>query len=246
MSNTIRLSQRLQAVASLVSRDRILADVGTDHGYVPIYLIQQGKIKRAVAMDIRKGPLARAQEHISRYGMGAYIQTRCSDGVEALTPGEADSILIAGMGGGLVIHILEDGGEVCRAARELILQPQSELAAVRRYLNEHGYVTDAEDMVFEDGKYYPMMRVHYDAQAKKAEPGAEQQMYFLYGEGLLRSQHPVLLRYLKKERETCRNILEKLKQQPDSEKIAERIRDMEEKTAYNKAALDLFGAEEQR
>ena len=101
----IKISERLMTVASLVSRDHVLADVGTDHGYVPIYLILQGKIKKAIAMDINRGPLERAREHISLYGMGDYIETRLSDGVEALALGEADSILIAGMGGGLVIRI---------------------------------------------------------------------------------------------------------------------------------------------
>ena len=95
--------------------------------------------------------------------MDAYIQTRLSDGVAALEKGEADSILVAGMGGGLVMHILEEGKAVCQAADELVLQPQSELCSVREYLDENGYETDAECMVFEDGKYYPMMRVHYQA-----------------------------------------------------------------------------------
>lgn len=96
------------------------------------------------------------------YGMEDYIQTRLSDGVAALKPGEADTILIAGMGGGLVKHILESGRVICEQAHGLVLQPQSELPKVRRFLMENGYVTEREEMVMEDGKYYPMMRVHFD------------------------------------------------------------------------------------
>ena len=156
-----RLSERLRAVADLVGEGLVLADVGTDHGYVPVYLCQQRRIPRAIAMDIRPGPLARAREHILQYGLQAYIETRLSDGVGALSPGEADAIVIAGMGGGLAVRILSDGQEVCHVAKELILQPQSELYRVRSYLAEHGYAVDAEEMVAEDGKFYPMMRVHW-------------------------------------------------------------------------------------
>ena len=134
----VKLSNRLLSVASFVTEGNVLADVGTDHGYIPIYLMQEGRIERAIAMDINAGPLERAKEHITQYGLETYIETRLSDGVAALTPGEADSILIAGMGGGLVLHILEEGETVCRQAKELILQPQSEIERVRVWLYNAG------------------------------------------------------------------------------------------------------------
>ena len=149
----------MKAVAAMVTSGGVLADVGTDHGYIPIALIQRQKIKSAIAMDINKGPLARAQDNIASARLGDYIQTRLSDGVAALGEGEADSILIAGMGGELVIHILSEGEKVCKAASELILQPQSDIRKVREYLRLHHYKIVDEDMICEDGKYYPMMRV---------------------------------------------------------------------------------------
>ena len=103
----VKLSQRLTHLADMVQEGAILADVGTDHGYLPIYLLLTGKIQRAFAMDIRKGPLLRAKEHTKAYGLGDYITLRISDGVKALAPKEADSILIAGMGGGVMLHILQ-------------------------------------------------------------------------------------------------------------------------------------------
>ena len=114
-------------MASMVTTGGILADIGTDHAYVPIALVQRQKIKGAIAMDINEGPLARAQEHIRAARLEEYIQTRLSDGAEALLPNEADSILIAGMGGELILHILTEGESVCSTAKELILQPQSEI-----------------------------------------------------------------------------------------------------------------------
>ena len=106
----------MKAVAAMVTSGGVLADVGTDHGYIPIALIQRQKIKSAIAMDINKGPLARAQDNIASAQLGDYIQTRLSDGVAALGEGEADSILIAGMGGELVIHILSEGEKACSRA----------------------------------------------------------------------------------------------------------------------------------
>ena len=124
-------------MASMVTTGGILADIGTDHAYVPIALVQRQKIKGAIAMDINEGPLARAQEHIRAARLEEYIQTRLSDGAEALLPNEADSILIAGMGGELILHILTEGESVCSTAKELILQPQSEIHKVREYLRQH-------------------------------------------------------------------------------------------------------------
>ena len=123
----IRLSNRLSALASLVSKGHRLADIGTDHGYIPIYLCQTGIIPSAIAMDIGKGPLQQATAHIKQQGLSSRIRTRLSDGLTALQPGEADTILIAGMGGGLVMKILSQGTHALTGSEELILQPQSEI-----------------------------------------------------------------------------------------------------------------------
>ena len=157
----MELSKRLQAVADLVTAHYKLADIGTDHAYIPIYLTQQKKITEAVALDVNEGPLQRAEEHIRENGLEAEIETRLSNGFQALQPGEVQSAVIAGMGGGLVIRILTEGAEVVRKLEECILQPQSEIEKVRAFLLEKGYEFLEEDMVCEDGKYYPMMRVEH-------------------------------------------------------------------------------------
>ena len=89
----MQLSLRLSAIAGLVTRGNRLVDVGCDHGYLPVSLYLDGKIPGAIAMDVRKGPLSRAQEHISQYGLDVYIETRLSDGLEALKPGEGDTLV---------------------------------------------------------------------------------------------------------------------------------------------------------
>ena len=119
-----RLSERLLHIAEQVHAGQTLADVGCDHGYLPIRLVQEGRMQRGMAMDINEGPLQRALEHIEREALGAYIQTRQSDGLEKLCPGEADAVIIAGMGGNLTIDILTRGEAIVHELEQLILEPQ--------------------------------------------------------------------------------------------------------------------------
>ena len=153
----------MRAVVGLVQPCRSIADIGCDHGYIAMELVRCNICRHVIAMDINSGPLDRAGHNIADYGMQEYIETRLSDGVSALREGEAEGMVCAGMGGKLVISILEQGKALIGRMRQVVLQPQSELDEVRRYLREKGYLIDREDMICEDGKYYPMMR---------ARPGA--------------------------------------------------------------------------
>lgn len=237
----VKISNRLMTAAALVTQGYTLADVGTDHGYIPIYLLQQKKIPAAIAMDINEGPLERAKEHIALYGLQAYIQTRLSDGVAALKPGEVEAVLIAGMGGGLVMHILKDGEKVCQSAKELILQPQSEIEHVREFLREKGYTILAEDMVYEDGKFYPMMKVQYQGENENAQKASEVlKLSDLYGGLLLQNRHPVLKTFLEKEKLIYTGIKENLAKQPVSEKIRMRLAEVEDILHYNELALQFY------
>lgn len=206
-----RLSERLSHIAAQVHEGHVLADVGCDHGYLPIYLVQQGCMHRAIAMDINEGPLKRAKEHIGQESLESCIETRLSNGLERLSPGEADAVIIAGMGGNLTIDILIRGEAVVRTLDQLILEPQSELAGVRAFLREHDYLIEAEDLVLEDGKFYPILRVlpkkSSDVQAFSDESGLSTEVLDAYGHRLLAARHPVLLNYLEKEKRQCEQIL---------------------------------------
>lgn len=152
------LSDRMRAVVGLVQPCRSIADIGCDHGYVAMELVRSNICRHVIAMDINSGPLDRAKHNIADYGMQDYIETRLSDGVAALREGEAEGMICAGMGGKLVISILEQGEKLVGEMKQVILQPQSELYEVRRYLRKKGFWIDREDIIYEDGKYYPMMR----------------------------------------------------------------------------------------
>ena len=239
----ISLSKRMHAVASMVTPGSVVADIGTDHGYVPIALVQQQRIPRAIAMDINKGPLQRAKEHIAMCHLEDYIQTRLSDGVWALEKGEVDSILIAGMGGELVVHILSEGLDVCRAAKELILQPQSELSKVRQFLRENQFKIIDEDMIIEDGKYYPMMKavpIETEGPWKNFSPEIIRACD-MYGPILLKNGNPSLRKYLVKQHKQLSKILRELNKQADSESIQKRREQVLEEIALNESAYTILG-----
>ncbi len=196
----MQLSGRLKLLASKVTAGNRLADVGTDHGYVPIALVLEGRISSAVAMDVNRGPLERAEEHIAAYGLGTYIETRLSDGLRELKEGEADTVLIAGMGGRLTRRILQEGEHCLSSVKELILQPQSEIWLVREYLFCYGYKITEEDIVREDGKFYPMLKAAHGRE-EACEPWE-----LRYGRMELQRSPEVLRIYLEKER----RLLEKI------------------------------------
>ncbi len=188
----IHISKRLQAVADMVCGPCRLLDVGTDHGYVPIYLVQAGIASRALAMDVNRGPLQKAEENIAAWHLEDRIATRLSDGLAAFEHGEADSLVIAGMGGLLMRDILAAGRSEGKLSgfKEMILQPQSDMDVVRRTLHGWGYYIDREDMVIDAGKYYTVLHV-VAGQQKFDHP-----LEYLYGRYLPEHGHPVMHQYL--------------------------------------------------
>jgi len=209
----------MQAVADMVTPGGKVADIGTDHGYVPIYLMEQHKALHAIAMDVRKGPLARAGENIVRFGCVGEIETRLSDGLEKLEPGEADTVIIAGMGGLLTVRILEAGLDVLKTVKECVLQPQSDLDKVRQFLHQHHFRIIQEKMLIDEEKYYTVMRVVHGDETPYTE--AED----LYGRYLINDKNPVLLAYLRKQKAVKEKLLAALCGK-DSEKSRERQQEL--------------------
>lgn len=218
----MELSARLEAVAGMVTKDNRVCDVGCDHGYISIYLVKNGISPYVYAMDVNKGPLERAAEHIAMYGLKDKIETILSDGLSALSDKESDTLICAGMGGKLVIKILTEGMDKVRKMKELVLQPQSEIHLVRAFLREQGFYIDREDMVFEDGKYYPMMHVLVHSDKKNENNSVADK----FGPILLSQKHPVLRAYLEYTKNTLDEIGKKLAAEEKSEKIVKRIEEL--------------------
>ena len=223
MREKIVISDRMKASASMVTRGNRVCDVGCDHAFVPIYLINQGISPYVIAMDVRKGPLAQAKEHIREYGLDTYIETRLSDGLEYFEIGEADSLICAGMGGKLMMNILKKDAEKTASFKELILQPQSELQQFRYFLRSQGYMITDENMIEEGGKFYSIIKAAKAAEREVASevfegvseekfgdvepcktlPREESlpvdwhtEMEDRYGPVLIANKHPVLCKYI--------------------------------------------------
>lgn len=188
----MRLSKRLGRVAANVQSGGVVADIGCDHGFTSIDLVQKGQVRGAIALDVNAGPLARAAEHVEQYGLEDRIQVRLSDGMRELAPGEADTILISGLGGALMERILEQGKDVVKEAQELVLSPQSEIFLVRRKVHELGFAIIHEEMVKDQRKYYVIIR---------AIPGRERygEEEYLYGRRLIQEGDQVFREYLQRE-----------------------------------------------
>lgn len=197
----MEISKRLEAITQLISKGNIVADIGCDHGYIPIYLITNKIAPKVYAMDINKGPFEKAKQHIAGYGLSAFIETRLSDGMTQLKIGEANSVVIAGMGGGLVIKILEQDKRLWNDIYEFILQPQSEIHKVREYLQQNGFEIVNENMIYEDGKYYPMMKA---VRGDRREYSREE-LYF--GPHLIAHKNSILKQYIKEQIRTKEKIV---------------------------------------
>ena len=197
----MKLSKRLQTIADFVKKGAVVADIGTDHAHIPIYLIKNNIISRAYACDINTGPLEKAEENINYYGV-KNIELRLSNGLEKLKTDEADTVIIAGMGGELITDILERGRRFFDTERKFILSPHTKTDEVRKYLLSNGFEITKEDMCIDEGKFYTVMEVKY-TENKEMYSEAE----LLYGKYLIENKHPVLLRFLKKEEAKYISIL---------------------------------------
>ena len=230
----MKLSKRLGMIASFVPGGSRVADIGTDHGYIPIHLVQEGIAKSAIAMDVRKGPLLRAQTHIKEAGLTDLVEVRLSDGLLKLEKNQADCVVIAGMGGELIIHILEEGRHLWDSISYWVLSPHSELYKVRKFLAEHEFSIRRETMIKEDGKYYSVMGVTRDSMVSEDR---DPELGYRYGKDLLDSKNSVLKDFLQKEQIQIGEILNGL--QTSGTKNAEsRIEELKLELKWNKEAQD--------
>lgn len=154
----IHLSSRLTAVAEQVPQGAFVIDVGTDHAMVPVWLVQSGRAARVLATDIRPGPLQSAAALVEKTGTGAHIRLMRTDGLAGIGPQDGDTVILAGMGGETMLSILR-AAPWTKNGTLLILEPQSKKATLRRWLVENDYRIDAERLVEDAGRVYPILRV---------------------------------------------------------------------------------------
>ena len=186
----VQLSTRLAAIASFVPRGSHVIDVGTDHAYIPIYLVEEGLAVSCLATDINKGPLEKAQKNLAAHGI-CHVELMQTNGVEGIAPDKGDVLMISGMGGYLIVDILKRGQALIKNIKRMILQPQQDIVEVRKYLHTIGFEIVDETFVKDEDKYYTVI---------VAEPGKvktyDKEYEYLYGKCLIEKKLPVFKEWI--------------------------------------------------
>jgi tRNA (adenine22-N1)-methyltransferase len=227
------LSDRLKAVAGMITPGLPVADIGCDHAYLPIYLVRENMVPYVVACDINTGPVERACENIEEVELSDRIDVRQGDGLSVIKPGEVKSVVLAGMGGKLMMRILSDGSDVLENVSEIIMEPQSEVSQLRHYLQDNGFRIISENMVNDETKFYPVIK------AVPGEMNWDKEIYFRYGKILLREENPVLHEFLLLERQYCSQLLKELSVNEDIPHVFVRMEEIKTDLALNADAIRL-------
>ncbi len=207
------ISKRLLCCASMVQPGSRVADIGTDHGYLGIYLLQSGAARHVIACDLRKDPLENARRNAKLFGVDGEMELRLSDGLEKILPDEVDTVVMAGMGGDLIQKILSQCPWRKREGLQFILQPQSAGNVLRRWLCEDGFEIRREEPV-QDGHFlYTVMDIRQGEPAPLT-PGTEYASPALLASGI-----PLVGNYLARVenalQETVRGLTNAEKQRPE-------------------------------
>ncbi len=241
----IDISKRLQTIVDLIPETDTIVDIGCDHGYVPISLLMRNKVKRAIAMDVNEGPRKRAEKNIEAYGFSKQIKTRQSNGFERLAIGEANTAIIAGMGGRLVASILTEDLEKTKSIKNILLQPQSDLDVVRKLITEIEYECINEVVVYDDEKFYFMMLIEKSEKSpQELEGTAYSDMELRFGKFLLERKDPVLFDYLLFKQKEFQKIWDTLTDSNElSDRKKERKQIIEGELRYLDKAFSFFDKE---
>lgn len=258
MAADVKLSKRLTAIAEMVNaagpmeqKDKTeycLCDVGTDHAHIPIRLLMDGVIDRAIAMDVIEGPLEKARGNIELYDVADKVTLRISDGLDAYRPGEAQGLVIAGMGGRIMSRILLREPDKTRDFAEIILQPQADPEFVRRAVRELGLFIDREKIVLEDNKYYPVMHVSSNScpgpvwKTDAEDDGSFREAEDLFGPVLIRDRDSMLKSYLLWQKGVNDRIMYSLQKANNAETAAikEKTAEVIKKERLIRTALEYF------
>ncbi len=208
----IKLSQRLQAIADFVPQGASVADVGTDHGFLPCYLAQNGQAVRVFACDINAQPLTLAEKNVNDYNVSEIVITRLGNGLSVIQPGEADVVTIAGMGGSLMIEILDAAPLVVDKLKRIILQPNVGAEAVRVWAEKNRWHIVQEELVRENDRFSVIIAMEPGRSLKSMTP-----VELFLGPDLLAQQHPLLGLYISEEWDKARHVLAQLAQSDSEE-----------------------------
>lgn len=201
----MKLSPRLQAIVDYVPIGAVVADIGTDHGYIPVYLVDKKISSKVIATDINEGPLRNAGNYISKESFEDIIETRLGNGLKCLLPSEVDTVIIAGMGGLLISEILENSKEITQTINSFILQPMVASEELRRFLYENSYRILDEKLAKEGDKLYEIMLVTH------GEDTIDKDIYFEIGKKIVDNRDKYLKEFLENKIRKTEKILNSLR-----------------------------------
>lgn len=210
----MNLSLRLKSICDMVDKCSVVADIGTDHGYIPIYLVKNHKCDRAIASDINKGPIEKAKLNVSMKELQNKIECRLGSGLNTVNKGEAQGIIIAGMGGNLIKDIIDENIDVFKSAKFCILQPAQNPEVVRKYIYDRGFKIVDEDLCIDENIFYEIIKVEYSDIIEKKED-----IFYEVGEKLLKKNHPLILKFINTKIHKYESILSHIK---DDSKLAKK------------------------
>ncbi|KHD35171.1 SAM-dependent methyltransferase [Clostridium acetobutylicum] len=187
----MEISNRLKSISEVMDRCEIAADIGTDHAYLPIYLIKNNFCKRFIASDVNAGPLKKAINNINKYKLEDKIECRLGSGLNVLKPEEVDVVVIAGMGGNLIRDIIEERLDIFKKLKYAVLQPVQNPEILREYLIKRGFNIIEEQLCIDESKYYEIIKVCYDSKIEDKED-----VYYEIGGKLIDMKHPLLKEYI--------------------------------------------------
>lgn len=204
----MKITKRLERVASHISKGSIVLDIGTDHGYIPVFLVKKGVSPSAIAADVNKKPLDKAKELIAENKMNDKVETRLGSGFEIIKDGEVDEVIIAGMGGVLISDLITAAGEIPKKLKKLVLQPMQAQKELRKYLLKNGYEIIEEELVKEDGRIFEIIVVEYKGQ--DFSDGMEE-IDFEISKKHRNQNNPLFIEFLERKIHEEESILEKIK-----------------------------------
>ena len=202
----MKLTDRLLKIASLVTEGKRVADIGTDHGYIPVYLLNQGKVPYAILADVNKGPLEKARGEVRHNKLLDKVDLRLGSGIEVLVKGEVDEVIIAGMGGILISELLEAKLEVAHSVDKLILQPMQAQNELRKYLLNNGFEILDEVLVKEDFRIYEIIIAKYTGK----NTVVSDEIYYEVGTKLIENKDPLLNEFIDKKIYMYNSIIKKI------------------------------------
>ena len=208
------ISKRIYCICNYIEYTT-LADIGCDHCYLPVQAVESGRVRAAIGIDVNKGPLEKAAENIRQAGLDGKIELRLGYGLSPLKPGECESAVISGMGGMLICDIIEKDMDIAKSFKQLILSPQSDIAHVRRTLQNKGFCIYNEQMILDKGKFYPILIV----KAGKDEEYSD--FEYEYGKRMLETPNDDFFQFIKhslKKNEVILDRISKAGSSSESEK----------------------------